>query len=82
MVAATRQTALTWAAFKGHVDVVRFLLQNGADATLKDKDGVGPRDAVMMAVKKNLPRSKRNMTAIVAELDHWEVRNYTGAVPD
>ena len=37
-------TALHWAAMRGHVEIVNFLLQNGADKTFKNKQGKIPID--------------------------------------
>ena len=30
-------TALIWASYKGHVDVIKVLLENGANMNLQDK---------------------------------------------
>ena len=32
-------TSLMWAAWNGNADVVKFLLENGADIHAKDNDG-------------------------------------------
>jgi ankyrin repeat protein len=40
------QTALFLAAETGRIDVVRYLLQHGADPTLVDDMGRGPGDVV------------------------------------
>ena len=39
-------TPLWWAAACGHLDVVRALLNAGADKTIADKDGSKPIDVV------------------------------------
>ena len=31
--------SLTWAAEKGHTDIVKILLENGADVNIQDNDG-------------------------------------------
>ncbi len=33
------ETGLTNAAWKGHTDIVKILLENGADVNLQDNDG-------------------------------------------
>ena len=35
-----QRTPLFWAADEGHVDVVRYLVEQGADINIKDNDGV------------------------------------------
>ena len=37
-------TALHWAAMRGNVEIVNLLLQNGADKTIKNKQGRIPID--------------------------------------
>ena len=37
-------TALGWAAYAGHVETVRLLLEKGADKTATNKDGKAPAD--------------------------------------
>jgi ankyrin repeat protein len=37
-------TALHWAAMRGHVEVVRTLLAGGADAARRNKQGATPLD--------------------------------------
>ena len=32
-------TSLIWAAWRGHTDIVKILLENGADVNLQDDDG-------------------------------------------
>ena len=32
-------TSLMWAAFQGHTDIVKILLENGADVNLQNKYG-------------------------------------------
>ena len=32
-------TSLKWAAFRGHTDIVKTLLENGADVNLQNKYG-------------------------------------------
>ena len=40
------ETPLIWAASKGHLDVVRALLNAGADKTIADNNGKKPIDVV------------------------------------
>ena len=35
-----QSTPLFWAAYEGHVDIVRYLVEQGADINIKDKNGV------------------------------------------
>lgn len=42
-------TAVVWATFMGHVDIIRVLLAKGVDFTLKDRQGMM---SVMHAAKK------------------------------
>ena len=44
---ATGRTALHGAALQGHDDVVRFLVDNGADLQAKDEDGFTPLDTAL-----------------------------------
>lgn len=42
------QTALMWAAWHGHADVARFLLDNGADPSMRDASGHTAKDFAEM----------------------------------
>ena len=46
----TGKTALSHAAFEGHVEVVKLLISKGADPRLVDKHGYSP---LMLAAAKN-----------------------------
>lgn len=37
-------TALHWASMRGHVEIVKYLLQKGADRTIQNKQGKMPID--------------------------------------
>ena len=37
-------TPLHWAALKGHVDIVRYLVEQSADIKIKDSYGVSERE--------------------------------------
>ena len=42
-------TALIWAAWKGHLDIVKYLAEQGADLSVKDNKG----DTASMIARKN-----------------------------
>ena len=63
-------TPLMYAAIRGHARIVKLLLEAGADATLKSKFGRTARDWAR----------ENNHTAVIAELDAWEVRAEGGGV--
>ena len=39
-------TPLYWAAHGGHVDIVRYLVEQGADPNIKDEDEVSEREYI------------------------------------
>jgi hypothetical protein len=58
--ARQRETALHVAASKGEVELVEFLIQQGANAQLKDEDGRTAEDVAVLEETKNLLSGKRN----------------------
>lgn len=79
-------TALHAAAFSGQEEAVKLLLESGADATLKDKNGKTPLD--LANAKKHLAVAKilstpadtetvsDSMVEKLAEALRWELNNY------
>ena len=62
-------TPLYYAAWCGHLDVVRALLNAGADKTIASKDGEKPIDVVCSGyVPNECDGNKHNKDAIVALL--------------
>ena len=43
-------TPLHWAAGKGYVDIVQYLIQKEADINIKANDGVSERDCILLAM--------------------------------
>jgi ankyrin repeat protein len=41
-ISVTGHTALAWAAFKGHDQIILYLIRRGADATIADVTGMTP----------------------------------------
>lgn len=64
------QSTLQWAALYGYVDSVLYLLEKGADATLKYPDGL----SVIDHVKRSYARSKQSLDAMESneEMDFSE----------
>jgi len=60
-------TSLHWAARNGHAEIINTLLENGANAFLKDKNDKTPRDlSSNYSIKRLLDRSGENEhTALV-----------------
>ena len=47
-------TALHWAVYYNHKEVVEFLLMQGADPTVKDKNGITTVDLARIGRKKDI----------------------------
>lgn len=47
-------TALHWAADKGHLDIIKALIQHGADIQAKDTDGMTPEEYASLAGQKEV----------------------------
>ncbi|WP_457639280.1 ankyrin repeat domain-containing protein [Persephonella sp.] len=47
-------TALHWAVFYGHKDIVNLLLMQGADPLIKDKNGITPVDVARINHRKEV----------------------------
>ena len=77
------QTPLIRAAFFGHVDVVRVLLDHGADADSKDRLGLNALD---WATKRGFPEVARMLpatsAAMATTLDGTPQPDLSGTLPD
>ena len=49
------QTVLAWAAFNGHIDIVRLLIAKGVDANARDGDGRGNSALICAVQSGDLP---------------------------
>ncbi|NPA58483.1 MAG: ankyrin repeat domain-containing protein [Aquificae bacterium] len=47
-------TALHWAVFYGHGDIVRLLLMHGANPDIKDRNGITPVDVARINGRKEM----------------------------
>lgn len=47
-------TALHWAVFYGHKEIINLLLMQGADPLIKDKNGITPIDVAKINGKKEI----------------------------
>ena len=47
-------TALHWAVFYGHKEIVRLLLMQGADPLIRDKNGITPVDVAKINRKREV----------------------------
>ncbi|KAJ0419187.1 hypothetical protein BJY00DRAFT_324533 [Aspergillus carlsbadensis] len=54
LLGADQQTALHWAAFRSHVHIAGFLLDNGADLTLRDLEAGSP-EVVKLLLDRGTP---------------------------
>ena len=73
------QSTLQWAAFYGYADSVLYLLEQGADATLKYPDGL----SVIDHVKRTYARSKQSLDAMQSneEMDFSEqIKNVQASI--
>ncbi len=73
------QSTLQWAALYGYVDSVLYLLEKGADATLKYPDGL----SVIDHVKRTYARSKQSLDAMQSneEMDFSEqIKNVQASI--
>ena len=73
------QSTLQWAALYGYVDSVLYLLEKGADATLKYPDGL----SVIDYVKRSHARSKQSLDAMQSneEMDFSEqIKNVQASI--
>jgi len=88
-----RWTALHAAAHKGHVEIAEFLLKQGANVSVKDKDGYTPLHNTADSFLKGFPRKRteadRNRIAILllkygarvnATIDHGETPLHKAAL--
>lgn len=63
-----KRTALHWAAYNGRVEVVSLLLENGADATMRDANGKTALSLSGMSWSKD--RSLQREPMIIALIEH------------
>ena len=66
---APKRTALHWAAYNARVEVVLFLLQNGADATIKDANGKTALNLGGLSWSKTKSLSREPMILALIERD-------------
>ena len=66
---APKRTALHWAAYNARVEVVLFLLQNGADATIKDANGKTALNLGGLSWSKTKSLSREPMILALIECD-------------
>ena len=66
---APKRTALHWAAYNARVEVVLLLLQNGADATIKDAKGKTALNLGGLSWSKTKSLSREPMILALIELD-------------
>ena len=66
---APKRTALHWAAYNARVEVVLFLLQNGADATIKDSSGKTALNLGGLSWSKTKSLSREPMLLALIERD-------------
>ncbi len=62
-------TALSWAAGLGRLKAVRFLLENGADADAKNRDGTTPLDGTARELDENAARFLFNVFRVKVDPD-------------
>ncbi len=53
-------TALHWAVFYGHKEIIKLLLMQGADPLIKDKNGITPIDVARINGKKDVLKILKN----------------------
>ena len=61
-VGQTGNTLLCWAAMSGKLDVVKYLLTQGADTTLRNKNGMSALDLAYAGGHFDLATALRNAT--------------------
>ena len=77
-----RRTALHWACKRGHTAVAHFLLQSGADASIRTHDGHTPLDVASTAdIAKLLGGGAGNLAAETGEQELPIVPNYLANPP-
>lgn len=68
-------TALHLAAWRGNLDIVKLLLENGADINKKNKDG---NTALFMTALKNCPEIAKIAKFLVNNQADYNIRNKSG----
>ncbi|WP_457636146.1 ankyrin repeat domain-containing protein [Persephonella sp.] len=53
-------TALHWAVFYGHKEIIKLLLMQGANPLIKDKNGITPVDVARINGKKDILKILKN----------------------
>lgn len=72
-----KRTALHWASYNNRVDVVLFLLQNGAKATLADADGKTPLTLAGLSWSKDSSLNREPMILALIDKDPHTAANDT-----
>ena len=72
-ISLCQETPLHFAATEGNMDAAQFLIHNGADVNIKDKDGVGTRDCT---TDGKLVLLIKHLSSGLIKFTHYFVHSY------